>query len=166
MTAVRKKERVGVNRFIAGGCKPVAATGVPPAAGTRDRVDGCRAVNKMTSSRFQAPGAVNADSATVTTGPPAASIRLRRPSATKATVRLSGDQNGASASSVPANACAAGPSSGRIQSILRWLGSGAIIASRRPFGDSEKCGDSETDNSPGGKIVLWKTAFWSAGPRR
>ena len=37
----------------------------------------------MTSSRFQAPGAVNADSATVTTGPPAASILLRRPSAKK-----------------------------------------------------------------------------------
>ena len=70
------------------------------------------------------------------TGPPAASIRLSFASAKKAMKRLSGDQNGAFASSVPARAWPARLSSGRTHSIVRPLVSAAMYASRRPSGDS------------------------------
>src|SRR5690242_21780920 len=73
----------------------------------------------------------------VCTGPPAASMRFSLSPAKKAIDLLSGDQNGNSASSVPARD-SAGPSepSTRTQ-IIDLPETGSVYASMRPSGDTE-----------------------------
>ena len=97
-------------------------------------------LKRMTLSSFHEPGTGMAVAATITTGPPRMSTFLRVPPAMKATNRLSGDQNGASAPSVPGTGCAVGWSSRRIQSILPSLASAAAKAKYRPSGDSARGG--------------------------
>src|SRR6202023_755269 len=85
---------------------------MPPADETRmsePRPDG---ENTMMPSRFQVPPRPFRAMHTVWAGPPEASILLSVPAAKKPRYRLSGDQNGNEASSVPA--------SGSARMLLRW----------------------------------------------
>src|ERR1700719_2243027 len=70
----------------------------------------------MTPSGLHAPPRPEIASAIVSAGPPVTSIRLSLRSAKNATERLSGDQKGNIAFSVPASGCATGDSSGRTHS--------------------------------------------------
>src|SRR5262249_34445140 len=92
-------------------------------------------------SRFQLPlpkkpGA----SVTICAEPPAASTTFSFPRAKNPSDRLSGDQNGACAPSVPGNGCAVVEASGRVQSCCRPSADTAMNARTRPSGDSASHG--------------------------
>src|SRR3954468_21345447 len=67
------------------------------------------------------------------------------PFAKKPTYRLSGDQNGPSAPSVPVNSRALSESSARIQRRVSSPGRDARKARRRPFGDTAR-NDADAPN--------------------
>src|SRR5262245_44160480 len=88
--------------------------------------------------RFQeAPPGIFA-SQSVCGGPPDSSILFILPSLKKPSERLSGDQNGDRAPSVPGSAWAVKEFSGRIYSSTFPLESAAPNASRCPSGETEK----------------------------
>src|SRR6266508_4495413 len=77
-------------------------------------------------------------SQSVTGGPPAMSIFFSFVSAKNATERLSGDQKGAAAPSVPASGTALESASGRTQRNGRPSAPRAANAIERPSGDTAK----------------------------
>ena len=95
---------------------PIAGDGVPPAAGMRNKGDVASGVYRIVPSAPQVPPRGWGASARVCTAPPLASMIRSLPCAKNPRLRLSGDQKGKLASSVPANGCAAVESSGRTQS--------------------------------------------------
>src|SRR5262244_1287951 len=86
-------------------------------------------------SRFQEPPRGTAAMHNVRTGPPVASTLFNLPPAKKPMKRLSGDQKGSCASSVPTRGCALTASSGRTHNRLFPDESVAAKAKRRPSGD-------------------------------
>src|SRR5580704_6231353 len=92
----------------------------------------------MTPSRLHAPPPPPDESHNVMGGPPDTSIFLSFPPAKNPRKRLSGDQNGRAAPSVPGSACAASVSSERTQ--RRDLPSAlvAMKAIRRPSGETAR----------------------------
>src|SRR5579863_554194 len=106
------------------GC-PIAGDGVPPADGMRNKGVLGAGVNRIVPSDPQAPPRGWGASARVCTAPPLASMILSFPWAKNPRLRLSGDQNGELASSVPANGCAAVESRGRTHS---WGANPAMVA--------------------------------------
>ena len=95
---------------------PIANVGVPPADGMRNIAETVSGVYKIVPSTPQVPPRGFAASASVCTAPPLASMILSLPSAKNPKLRLSGDQKGKLASSVPASGWAAVESKGRTQS--------------------------------------------------
>src|SRR4029450_8241315 len=83
-----------------------------------------------------APLMPGAASHNVTGGPLATAIFLSLPWAKNPTDRLSGDQNGDLAPSVPASACAASVSSDRVQTSVALDAFRATSATRWPPGDT------------------------------
>src|SRR5690349_20076638 len=82
----------------------VTGDGLPPDAGKRSRGVPLSGENRITSPWFHVPGKKpEGASPTVNVGPPEASILLSLPPAKNPMYRLSGDQNGAIAPSVPAS---------------------------------------------------------------
>src|SRR5215472_9443927 len=102
--------------------------------------------------------------ASVNAGPPARSTRLRLLSAKKPIERLSGDQNGATAFSVPATGWARVESSGRSQSWFWPPELTALNTSFRPSGESANHPFGENDAFSGGAISALTTGtsagFW------
>src|SRR2546427_4037142 len=96
----------------------VTGWAAPPDSETRLMVLGAiLGVNSRTPSRLQAPPVlVDGASVRVWAGPPDIAIFFSFPSAKKATNRLSGDQKGRAALSVPGTAWAVGEFRARIQS--------------------------------------------------
>src|SRR5207248_11513330 len=94
----------------------VAGRGLPPDAGTC-----CRGPafgeNKIIPATLQLPPRNEVVSQMIPGGPPAMSTRLSLPCAKKATERLSGDQKGYRAPSVPASSLPERESNGRSQSL-------------------------------------------------
>src|SRR5262245_10553092 len=90
----------------------------------------------ITPSRFHDPPRGTAAVHSVLTGPPVASILFSLPPAKNPMKRLSGDQNGKAASSVPASGCALKASSGRTHKRLFPDDSEATNARRSPSGES------------------------------
>src|SRR5262249_2507953 len=90
----------------------------------------------ITPSRFQVPPRPIGASHNVIGGPPAASIFLSFPSAKNPRKRLSGDQNGWKAPSVPASCCAESASRGRTQRRFLPSEADATKARRRPSGET------------------------------
>src|SRR5687768_4924654 len=91
--------------------------------------------NRITPSRFQLPPLPSDASASVCGGPPEASIFFNFRSAKNPTNRLSGDQKGFEAPSVPASGRAEAPESGWTHSKL-VPEEVATNATRRPSGDN------------------------------
>src|SRR5215831_14305099 len=90
----------------------------------------------ITPSEFQVPPLLKGASQRVSTGPPAAETFFSLLSTKNPMYRLSGDQNGSVAPSVPASACAWSESSGRTHI---WLPSPIVaMATYRPSGDTAK----------------------------
>src|SRR5262245_59870066 len=116
---------------------------------------------RITPSRLQAPPRGNLTSQSVSTGPPVASIFLSRKSAKKPMERLSGDQKGPLAPSVPASGLDSVESSGRTQS---WYlpPVAAVKARERPSGDTAIC--SKLDFS-GGRMENFPTGASAVGRR-
>ena len=83
------------------------------------RIGVYRPPKMIVPSAFQLPPRPSDASQILTGAPPPMSRRFNFPSAKKATERLSGDQNGCEAPSVPANICGAVSFSRRSQSIRR-----------------------------------------------
>src|SRR5437879_1872939 len=81
----------------------VRALASPPAAATMDSGANGAGQKKITSWRLHAPPRPLGAEQSVCAGPPEASILLRLPAAKNPTKRLSGDQNGKDAPSVPAS---------------------------------------------------------------
>src|SRR5262245_51345266 len=113
----------------------VTIWGAPPLADTR------RIADKVPEKRITPPGPHvpprgSDASQIVCTGPPATSTRFSFPCAKNAIDRLSGDQNGNDASSVPASALGATASSGRTHSIESLPATSATNARYCPSGDS------------------------------
>src|SRR5262249_17815272 len=112
--------------------------GVPPIAETRNKGPEASGAKTITPSLFQEPPPPTGASHKTRGAPPNSSTVFSFRWEKKATVRLSGDQNGSSGSPVPCN----GPSTAEfIECIQRtFLPSepGATNASRRPSGDSAK----------------------------
>src|SRR5215471_21260810 len=92
-------------------------------------------VNKITPSRFQVPPRGNGVSQSAKTGPPNASIFFSLPPAKNPMRRLSGDQKGRPAPSVPASGFACNESIGRTHKRDLPSGVEATYARRRPSGD-------------------------------
>src|SRR5262249_10178648 len=132
--------------------RTVAAVGVPPDAATF--MSGPPAVERLKTitpvGHHAADPLAPAVSHTVAGGPPVTSIFLSFPSAKNPTKRLSGDQNGRWAPSVPASGCAATASSERTTSSDLPSRARASNTSRRPSGDTAN----------GAKVVL----DWSIHP--
>ena len=114
MLAVRQEERPHVDGLIL--AERVAAVGTPPAADTLWRADVDVGAKTITPSRFHVPARGSGASHNVMGGPPETSIFLSFPPAKNPMNRLSGDQKGWNAPSVPASDCAARVSSERTQS--------------------------------------------------
>src|SRR5271169_4152305 len=92
----------------------------------------------MTPSRLHAPPPPPDASHNVVGGPPDTSIFLSFPSAKNPRKRLSGDQNGRKAPSVPASTCAVSVSSERIQRADFPSALVAAKAIRRPSGETAR----------------------------
>src|SRR4029077_16146330 len=90
----------------------------------------------MIPSRFQAPPRPVGASERVNGGPPEASIFLSLPPAKNPMNRLSGDQKGKPAPSVPARGCACNESRGRTHKSDFPSGLVATYANRPPSGES------------------------------
>src|SRR5579862_3984007 len=122
----------------------------------------------MTPSRFQVPPPSAGEAVMVSAGPPVAGTFLSEP-ASKAMKRLSGDQKGAQASSVPGSGCAVGESKSRSQSWERPLASTATNATLLPSGDTlKKLGPLPSGGKvpfTGGVTEKW-TALTAAEGRR
>src|SRR5579863_2710202 len=88
---------------------------MPPDADTFWSAEVLVGAKTITPSRFQVPPRLSGASHNVIGGPPDRSIFLSFPAAKNPRERLSGDQKGAEAPSVPANDCGVSASSERTQ---------------------------------------------------
>jgi hypothetical protein len=79
----------------------VTGSGLPPLADTRSSGPSLKPLNRMTPSAFQVPPRPWATSQIAVGNPPSTSTRLSFPAAKNPIDRLSGDQKGYVASSVP-----------------------------------------------------------------
>src|ERR1039457_6539042 len=119
------------------GSPAMTGSGLPPAPVTLYTPLVASGTNRMVPSRFQLPPAsFRPLSATTTAGPPGASMDFSLPPAKNPSVRLSADQNGSAAPSVPGKARAASESRERTQSMVFPLSSAAEKARARPSGES------------------------------
>ena len=134
--ARRRDTRARARRLWYRGWSP--SVGVPPAAATRESPLPLAGVNRITSPRPQDPAKDVFVSLSEMAGPPDASIFLSLPPAENAMKRLSGDQNGPPAPSVPARGWAARSASARTHNTTRPFASGATKAMRRPSGESAR----------------------------
>src|SRR5678816_2220057 len=91
--------------------------GSPPAADTLISGPAVDGVKRITLSGLHAPPRPDTASHNVMTGPPAAATFFIFPFAKKPSERLSGDQNGKAAPSVPASMCDSVDAIGRSQSL-------------------------------------------------
>ena len=102
-------------------------------------------------------------------GPPTALTLLSFPSAKNPTDKLSGDQNGRSAPSVPGIACAVPVSKRRSHSMGRAPVPAAVKTIERPSGDRASCGagtlamGGPVSTVPSGGLILSRTISGSAG---
>src|SRR2546427_368688 len=94
------------------------------------------AATAPTRTRLHAPPRPLAAGHSVCAGPPEASILLRLPAAKNPMKRLSGDQNGKDAPSVPASGWGVLESSFRTQSWVLPEESAAVKPRRRPSGET------------------------------
>src|SRR5262245_36609365 len=111
----------------------------PPDAETR-RMPVEPVEKRIVSPGPHVAGRKSATLAIVCGGPPALAIFFSFPSAKKPTHRLSGDQNGYSAPSVPDSECAATESNDCSHSVDRAPGAAATNTMVRPLGDNSNCG--------------------------
>src|SRR5262245_57836317 len=111
----------------------ITVAGVPPPADTRLISDAKNSANRISPSRFHAPPPPFA-SHSVVSAPSARAIFFSFPCAKNPMNRLSGDQKGDSAPSVPGNDLAVSKSSERIQSDS-LPSEKAVKAMWRPSGD-------------------------------
>src|SRR3989442_14547336 len=102
MTSVRQERRPSVGGLPVAESSSVVAVATPPESETLKIVSERNGAKRITPSGDQLPPLPPGASAMVCAGPPPASIFLSLPPAKNATKRLSGDQNGNAASSVPA----------------------------------------------------------------
>src|SRR5262245_42612666 len=93
----------------------------------------------MTPSRFQVPPFLALQSQRTSGGPPSRETFLSLPSAKKPLNRLSGDQNGNAACSVPGSSLASAVSSDRTHRVNPPC-EDPTKATCRPFGDTASCG--------------------------
>jgi hypothetical protein len=114
----------------------VRALASPPAAAIMEREENAEALKTITPSGLHAPPRPLAAAQSLCAGPPEASILLRLPAAKQPMRRLSGDQNGTVAPSVPVSGWATLESSFRTQSCTLPEGSVAVKARRRPSGET------------------------------
>jgi len=138
----------------------VSRCGEPPAAGTR-YIPSFGTLNKIWPLRLHvAPTDRGLGSDAITrTAPDMTSTAFRRRPAKNAIVRLSGDQNGLVAPSVPSSGRATVDPSGRIQIEGDPLASMATNDKNSPFGDSASIPpDGENRRFSGSVIVNWTTA--------
>src|SRR5262245_53928111 len=110
----------------------------PPDAGTRYNVVPLSGAKMITPSRFQAPPAPLPASHRGCGGPPETSLVRSLPPAKNAMERLSGDQNGFVALSVPGKGCIVSESNERSQRRVLPEESLTTIARRRPSGEIEE----------------------------
>src|SRR5207247_614683 len=116
----------------------------------------------ITPSRFQVAPRANGVLHRVCGGPPVTSIFFSLPAAKNPMKRLSGDQNGRVASSVPESGCALIESSGRIHKRVFPEASVAAKAKRSPSGEIAK----EPKLAFSGGLMKRRTARVSVGGRR
>ena len=91
---------------------------------------------RMTPRAFHVPAPPYGAGQTTVGEPPDTSMVLSWPSAKKPTNRLSGDQKGSDAPSVPESGCAESASCSRTHNNDRPSGSVAVKAKRRPSGET------------------------------
>src|SRR4051812_34848658 len=118
----------------------VAGAGAPPDADTRERPPLPLAYRIVPSGAHVPPKTSVKLSTTTWAPPPAAGIFLNCFGEKNAIQRLSGDQKGSIAFSVPAKACGAGSASGRTQSSGLPRSTLAVKAIAEPSGESANCG--------------------------
>ena len=106
-----------------------AGTAVPPAAETRWIGSLAWPSKRMTPSELHVPSEPVGASQIFCGGPPVTSTFFNLPSATNPRKRLSGDQKGRVAPSVPARGCAASAFSGRTQ--IRVLPAASVALKAR-----------------------------------
>src|SRR5712692_6124970 len=112
----------------------------------------------MIPSRFQLPPRPLWASLIVSGGPPEASIFFNLPLAKNPRNRLSGDQNGHAAPSVPASGCAEIAASGRTKSMRLPSASDPAKATRLPSGESAIAPEPKANCTfSGGRIEERKT---------
>ncbi len=123
----------------------------PPVAGIRKISVPAPVVKRIVPSEFHDPPAAKA-SVNVFADPPSMSIRLRFPSAKNPMERLSGDQNGSCALSVPASGCAETESTARTHNWDRP----SDTASKTIFCPSGEIARERADE--GGGVVISRRA--------
>src|SRR5438876_10465739 len=108
---------------------------MPPDDSTRWREPASLGEKTITPSGLQLPPCPRGASASVSAGPPEASIVLSLPLAKNPMYLLSGDQNGNLGFSVPASGCAAREFNGRVHSCILPSADRAPNTRRRPSGE-------------------------------
>src|SRR5262249_61398999 len=108
---------------------------MPPAAGTWYRMPTGLGQNRMIPSGLHAPPRPTITSAISRAGPPLISIAFSLFGTKKPIDKLSGDQNGQDALSVPARGLASSESNARTHTIILPFNA-AVNASLRPSGDT------------------------------
>ena len=129
-----------MTRFAVFGIDRRNICGIPPSAETRCNAPVDDGAKTITLSRFHVPPRPNSASHTTIAGPPSMRILLSLPSAKKPIERLSGDQNGNVASSVPGRTCASTAlkrSHARAECPSRLLATNTI---ELPSGEIANCG--------------------------
>src|ERR1700730_6103459 len=139
---------VGVPSFAA-----VASLAVPPLAGMRKMAEEAAGANRMVPSGPQLPPLPRGASASVRTAPPLASTVFNLPAPKKPMYRLSGDQKGKVASSVPASGCAEGELRERTHNCAPCSELEATKASLLPSGERAKLNGSKERFSGAGMVV-------------
>src|SRR5688500_20381933 len=108
---------------------------MPPESETREIRGTPSSVNRMTPSRFHVPPVATEARQSVTGEPPSSPTFFNLPLAKNPTKRLSGDQKGSDAPSVPSTGFASSPARERSHSWT-WLPVAAVKASHLPSGDN------------------------------
>src|SRR6516225_11540067 len=129
-------------------CSVVTTLASPPAAATRESGP-VVAANTITPSWFHVPPrGASSVLQTVRGGPPPTAIFLSLASAKNAIQRLSGDQNGSVAFSVPASGCATSESTGRTHNSSLPVVSTKLRTSHRPSGEMVPLLNPTDDGGP------------------
>ena len=129
----------------------------PPAADTFESPVPPRLPNRITPSRFHVPPVATPTSASAVDTPPPGSILRSLPAAKYPMNRLSGDQNGSEAPSVPASCLGSRSSIARTHNCI-FGPVAAVNASQRPSGDTARWLNAvsfggEIDNRNGGRSI-------------